>query len=410
VRSRARAALLAAAGFFILMGLALRDNEVVAMALPVLFLSLILFLANRPPPLLLHVERSVAVTEYLEGDECQVTLQIRNDGPQPISVRLRERIPPSAFLEKGRVDLPLHLGPLQTAELRYSLRLPRRGRLRLGPLQVEWTDIAQSMRSEVVLRDTTTVRVLPPLTNLDRCDLLPRRVRLYSGSIRSRAVGPGGEFFALRPYEDGDEARRINWKASLRSGELYCVDLEAERSGDVVMVVDSRRRAGRNLRTADLIDREVEAASSLAAYYLREKNRVGLISIGELVEVLPAGSGQRHFHRLTDRLLNVHVGGERPSSGIRLALQRFFSHGALVIVLTPLDDQDQMAALKDLARSGYQVLVLSPGPDAAAQDIYSRLARLQRDDEILDLRRFCTVVDWTQGTDLSRHLLRGRGN
>jgi uncharacterized protein (DUF58 family) len=261
-----------------------------------------------------------------------------------------------------------------------------------------------------MLRDATAVRVLPRLTDLERCDLLPRHVRLYSGSIRSRAVGQGGEFFALRPYGEGDEARRINWKASLRTGELFCVDLEAERSGDVVMVVDARRRSGRSVRSDALIDREVEAASSLAAFYLREKDRVGLISLGELVDVLPAGSGRRHFHLLTDRLLNLHAGGERPSTGIKLALKRFFSRGALVIVLTPLDDQEQMTALKDLARSGHQVLVLSPGPDGTENDIYARLARLQREDDILDLRRYCTVVDWTAGTELARHLLRGRGN
>jgi hypothetical protein len=113
---------------------------------------------------------------------------------------------------------------------------------------------------------------------------------------------------------------------------------------------------------------------------------------------------------LTDRLLNVHPGGERPFTGMKMALQRFFSPGALVIVLTPLDDQDQMTVFKDLAHSGYQVMVISPGPNLKDHDVYARLSRLQRDDDILDLRRHCTVIDWAEGTELSRHLMRGRGN
>jgi uncharacterized protein (DUF58 family) len=402
--------LLAAAGLFIVMGLALRNGEVLAMALPVLFLSLVLFLATRRQVPQVEVQRDVERTDFLEEDDCRVHLTVANKGEHAVDLRLVEKIPASAVLKEGRVDMPLHLDAGETVEVEYVIKLPRRGKLEIGPARIEWRDLAQGAFGEVVLRGSTSIRVLPPLVDLDRCDLLPHRVRMYSGSIPAHSVGQGGEFFALRPYEEGDEARRINWKATLRTGQLYSTDMEAERSGDVVMVVDARRKTGRSARGDGMIDREVEAASSMAAFYLREKNRVGLVSISDLVDVLPAASGRRHFHMMTDRLLNVHAGGERPFTGLKMALRRYFSPGALVIVLTPLDDQDQMAVLKDLARSGYQVMVISPGPNAVDRDVYARLSRLQRDDDILDLRRHCTVIDWAEGSDLSRHLMRGRGN
>jgi uncharacterized protein (DUF58 family) len=391
-------------------GLALRHGEILGLALPVLFLALILFLATRRQEPQVEVVRAVERTEFLEGDECRVHLQVTNKGEHALDFRLEERLPASALLEEGRVDMPLHLGAGESTEIEYVIKLPRRGKLEIGPARIEWKDMAQSTFGEFVLRGSASIRVLPPLADLERCDLLPHRVRMYNGNIRARSIGQGGEFFALRPYEDGDEARRINWKATLRTGELYTSDMEAERSGDVVMVVDARRKTGRSARGDEMIDREVEAASSMAAFYLREKNRVGLVAISDLVDVLPAGSGRRHFHMLTDRLLNVRAGGERPFTGMKMALQRFFSPGALVIVITPLDDQDQMTVFKDLARSGYQVMVISPGPDMRDRDVYARLSRLQRDDDILDLRRHCTVIDWAEGTELSRHLMRGRGN
>uniref|UniRef100_A0A7C2C123 DUF58 domain-containing protein n=2 Tax=Thermus islandicus TaxID=540988 RepID=A0A7C2C123_9DEIN len=43
----------------------------------------------------------------------------------------------------------------------------------------------------------------------------------YPGERFARRKGLGGEFFELRPYAEGDEVRRVHWRAYARTGRLY---------------------------------------------------------------------------------------------------------------------------------------------------------------------------------------------
>ena len=43
----------------------------------------------------------------------------------------------------------------------------------------------------------------------------------YPGERLSRRKGLGGEFFELRPYGEGDEPRRVHWRAYAKTGRLY---------------------------------------------------------------------------------------------------------------------------------------------------------------------------------------------
>ena len=101
---------------------------------------------------------------------------------------------------------------------------------------------------------------------------------MFAGNQVARARGEGIEFADLRPFTPGDRLRRINWRASARRGDLWVNEAHPERNADIVLFLDvfaEVRRSG-----PGTLDLAVGAAGSLAERYLRDKDRVGLVSFG----------------------------------------------------------------------------------------------------------------------------------
>ena len=57
-----------------------------------------------------------------------------------------------------------------------------------------------------------------------------------------RLRGRGTEFESLRDYLPDDELRWVDWKASVRRGTLVSREYDIERSQQIMLVLDIRRR------------------------------------------------------------------------------------------------------------------------------------------------------------------------
>jgi uncharacterized protein (DUF58 family) len=349
---------------------------------------------------------------FMEGDEVDLFLKVSSQGFNG-SMLVEVSLPPDVVVKEGRGSFSLWLRPGEERMLKYHLSLPRRGTYRFGPVHVRRLDLLHLRREDSALNEFANLKVLPIIYDLRRCDLMPSKVRQHSGNVRSRMLGAGSEFFGLRDYVSGDPWRSINWKASARSGPLVVNEHESERSGDVVVVLDAREEASGKVRGVDLVDHEVSAAASLAEFYLRQRDRVGLMVLSDHVELIRPAFGRRQFYRIVESLTEVRPAGERSTISIRLAMQRFFSPQSLILYITPLDDEPTIQVIKELSVRGFQVVVVSPhsikNGDDPAHVLDSRLGRLRREDRVFDLRRFCQVVDWDTSKPLSRYVVRVRG-
>ena len=136
--------------------------------------------------------------------------------------------------------------------LTYHVRPPRRGDATFGDLYVRVHGPLGLMRRAVRQRGLRqAVRVYPNLRELRRYDLLVRR-GLEARPPADRFASPGAstEFERVREYLPDDEFRRINWKATARRGQPMVNQFEAERSQNLVMLLDAGRVDGRARRSA----------------------------------------------------------------------------------------------------------------------------------------------------------------
>ena len=64
------------------------------------------------------------------------------------------------------------------------------------------------------------------------------------GQNRSRRGGDGSEFFAIRPFQPGDRLRRVNWRTTLRTGEVHAVGTTAQEDSSVLLLLDAASDVG----------------------------------------------------------------------------------------------------------------------------------------------------------------------
>jgi uncharacterized protein (DUF58 family) len=188
----------------------------------------------------------------------------------------------------------------------------------------------------------------------------PLETQLFTGNQVARVKGEGIEFADLREFRPGDRIRRINWRASARRGELMVNELHPERNAEVVLLLDSFAEARRGADGTH--DRAVRAAYALAEQHLRQKDRVGLVSFGGVLNWLVPGMGARQLYRIVDALLESEIVLNHAWRDVELIPRRTLPPQALVLCLSPLLDERSALALLDLRARRFDLVVVELSP------------------------------------------------
>jgi uncharacterized protein (DUF58 family) len=245
------------------------------------------------------------------------------------------------------------------------------------------------------------VRVYPrivPLRSLPR----PFHTQPSVGDYVSSALGEGIEPGDVRRFAPGDRIKQVNWRASLRLGQLYVTQRHRERNADVVLMLDTLAEVGAPPETT--LDQGVRAAASLATAYLARKDRVGLITYGGVLSWVRPGSGPVQYERLADGLVRADVVFTYVAKDLQRVPARVLSPQALVLAITPLLDRRFAKAVLDLAARGFDLIVLVVSPVAVTRaamppsptdDLAGRLWALERRADLTELRRHgLPVLEW----------------
>jgi uncharacterized protein (DUF58 family) len=250
--------------------------------------------------------------------------------------------------------------------------------------------------------------IMPRPERIRGAMLRPHHLGPWPGTIPARTLGPGTEFYSLRDYVAGDDPKRINWKTSAKHARLIVNEMEAERVTDVMIVLDtdvSYYEAGE----PELFERGVTAAASMASLLLRQGNRVGMVLQGEERGAVSPRFGKRHERNILFLLAAAKPGRALLSTSyvITLLARLMLPAKAQIVIISPLLDATIADGIRQLAATGYSLLVLSPSPMAPArfkseeEEIAYRILMLGRSNTLLALEKICTVSQWPAGVSLS---------
>lgn len=265
------------------------------------------------------------------------------------------------------------------------------------------------------------LEVLPVRAPFDSRAEAPQPIGLV-GAHRSRRLGDGSEFAAIRPFHAGDRLRRINWRVSLRTGDLHVVTSRGEEDAGILLLLDALADHGIS-RGVDgppsSLDVTVRAAAALAEHHVRTGDRIGLRVVGGTDASLAPAAGRGHLRRLQSRLAQLRAAHPHVLSAERFQLG--VAPGTVVLVLSPMLTDVMGTITGMLVRRGLPVLVidtlpgeLAPsvveGTDPAIADLAWRMRLLEREQVLARLSAMgCPVVPWSgPGTldDVMRRLAR----
>jgi uncharacterized protein (DUF58 family) len=338
-----------------------------------------------------------------QGDRVEGELELYSDSASD-RMELRFALPPGLVLERNDLRAPaLRAGESTTFDI--VIRCERWGAYSDARVRVRRYDRLRLVADEHEVELGRPLRVYAEPEAL-RAVAGPYETEASVGDEVARAKGEGIEPAELRPFVEGDDLRRINWRATARSGEFVVNQFHPERNTAVVLLVDVLTDVG-TPRGAPL-DQCVRAAAALAERYLARRDRVGLLAVGAGLRWLRPGSGAAQVHRVVDTLLEVRelVGGGKELRPLAIPL-RTIPPKALVLVLSPLLEDAIVRTLLELRGRGFDLAVVEipPFPYLAVEgedpELAARLLRLERDLLRSRLRaRGIAVVEWAEDGSL----------
>lgn len=359
------------AGVLLVAGRLLGISELFALAAGAVALVVGALIYVHVTKVTLDAQRELHPPRVHAGSPSRVELTVHNQGTRRTPV-LGVRDP----FDGGRRWARFLLSPLTVGEqARAAYRLPteRRGVYDLGPLEVHLSDPFGVAAWKAHAAPATQLTVFP---RVDVIEPLPQTLGHdpHAATDHPTAIGRGGEdFYGLRPYEQGDDLRRVHWPTTAKTGELMIRQDEMPWQGRATVVLDVRR----NLHTPASLEDAVSAAASIVSAAWRQRSLIRLVATDGVDSGF--GAGPAHTEAILEHLATV---GANRVGGLDTTLElvrRDARGGALAVVTTsaaPTSDLQRLRALR--GRYGVVLVLFDQGNAPEAVAMTGRVVRVSR--------------------------------
>lgn len=304
------------------------------------------------------VGRSKVPTRVRVGQQVDIELTL-SSRRRVSSIVLEESLPPE-FGEAKRFPLTA-LPADQEINRAYSFVPTRRGKYLVGPLLAEWSDPFGLVRRRAVMDESVPI-IVHPSTELVHDRVVSRAWE--DPPIRppvSKPWATGFEFYGMRDYVNGDDPRRIVWRATARTldlesgtGRYFVREAEQGITDKVNILIDTDRGSHSPGPTSDTFELAIRAAASLGVKHLRDG--FGLNLWGNHGPIASGLRGRRAILPFLDDLAGLEPGDEPLVRSLeRLMVDR--SGRSHNIVITPAVSRDSAKRLRLVLDAGTHVLL-----------------------------------------------------
>jgi uncharacterized protein (DUF58 family) len=384
----------------IILGLILRDPQFLVMGIIFSMLMLTVFFTSQSK---VEVERIIPNPKVFENDEMEVILRIKCLSRSLGTLEIYDTIPSSMKLVKGSNKILANLNKNEEVELRYSVTCPLRGYYNFGPVLIRNSDFFNLFLEKRSIVDKTTIVVYPRMLDVRKVPIDSKFRKLHPGSITMRHVGSGSDFHSIRDYIPSDPFRVINWKVSARLRKLMVNQYETEDVFDTIILIDARRKTAVGSQLYNPLEYSVRAGLTLSEHIMKRSNRVGLLTYGDTVKIIPPGNGDTQMAQILALLTETYAGGK---TSMRFAYERmvpFLTPRSPIILISPLNGDNTIHyVVRELCGKGHEVTIISPSPiefERFTTRTYSSkymMVKMERENELATLNSFgATVIDWT---------------
>ncbi len=295
---------------------------------------------RRHVPTVLSVARSNPVSVEVENrGRIAVHLEVNDDGAELIDVTGM----PAAFrLARG-----------DRATWKYHLVPAKRGAHRLGSVWVRVRSPGGLWKRQIRAPLDQDVAVYPDLQAVRLYEMLARddREERFTHVLRRR--GGESEFERLREYTRDDDARRIDWKATARRGQVIAREYQLERNQNIMFLLDLGRQMTAESEGLSYVDHALNALLMLSHVSVRAGDHVGLAAFdaGLRTWLAPQG-GANAVRKIVRATYDLFPSLEEPDYGAVFSSLKFrLRKRSLLVFFTQVLDGPTRQKLVPLVRS-----------------------------------------------------------
>lgn len=318
---------------------------------------LILFFAKK------GIEGNRIMPEKLSnGDENEIKININNYYTFAISVKIIDEIPYQ--FQVRNFEIPQKIKASSQNEVNYYLRPTERGEYYFGNLNIYVSSPLGLISRRFQFDKDKMVPTYPSYIQLRKYSLMAFSNNLFQYGIKKiRRIGHTMEFEQIKEYNQGDDIRTLNWKATAKKNALMVNQFQDEKSQSVYMIIDKGRVMKMPFNGLSLLDYAINATLVLSNVILKKQDKAGMLAFSKKVENrVFAERRASQMQKILETLYNIKTDFfESDFSRLYTDIKKNISQRSLIILYTNFETMDglhrQLPYLKGIAKNHLLIVV-----------------------------------------------------
>jgi uncharacterized protein (DUF58 family) len=202
------------------------------------------------------------------------------------------------------------------------------------------------------------------ITSLQSLQLFARTVveGFTTGNHASPHKGFSVEFRQHRPYVQGDDIRRLDWKIFGRADRFYIREFDEETNLRATVVLDASGSMGyRGQKGVQKFDYARKLAAAMAYLLMSQQDAVGLITFDSKIrEFIPNRTRITHLHHVLETMVKTEPGKDTALAPVLESLaQRLKRRGLVILISDFFDDAAAiLRAIGVLRKKGHEIIAM----------------------------------------------------
>ncbi|MFT4153332.1 DUF58 domain-containing protein [Parafilimonas sp.] len=214
---------------------------------------------------------------FSNGDENKVTIELTNRRAYKVAVEVIDELP--VQFQQRNWKRNFGMKEHEVLSFDYYLKPTERGEYFFGIINIFLRGPLNMVIRHITGGEEQKVAVYPSFMQMKKYQLMAVTSQLrQGGSRRLRKLGSSLEFEQIKEYVQGDDYRRINWKATARKSGLMVNNYMDERSQQVVCLIDKGRSMKMPFEGMTLLDYAINATLVLSNIVLLKQDKSGLLT------------------------------------------------------------------------------------------------------------------------------------
>jgi uncharacterized protein (DUF58 family) len=230
------------------------------------------------------------------------------------------------------------------------------------------------------------------ITSLHQLQLFARTVveGFTTGHHTSPHKGFSVEFRQHRPYVQGDDIRRLDWKIFGRADRFYIREFDEETNLRATIVLDASGSMGyRGQKGVLKFDYARKLAAAMSYLLMSQQDAVGLITFDSKIrEFIPNRTRITHLHHVLETMIKTEPGKDTSLAPVLESLaQRLKRRGLVILISDFFDDPASiLKAIGILRKKGHEIIAMQLWDRDELEfpfGQWSRFENLERDEDFL---------------------------